>query len=155
MKNSKMTKALKTLEKKPLRFKEFQQVIWNIDKSGIVPQGYYCTNIQKLETFGIIEKKNKKIYLTKLGKKNINKPYAMPKELIIKEKNRYYNCFIDKYQECNSVIEELQKVKADNNFLKLQLETAQDLLIGCAREELLKVIESEEFNSQLLEYLID
>ena len=35
----------------------------------------------------------------------------MPRELIIKEKNRYYNCFIDKYQECNSVIRELQKVK--------------------------------------------
>ena len=79
----------------------------------------------------------------------------MPRELIIKEKNRFYNCFIDKYQECNSVIEELQKVKADNDFLRLQLETAQNLLIECAKEELLKVIESEEFNSELLEYLID
>ena len=86
MKNSKMTKALKTLGKKPLKYKEFQQVLWNINgNDGIVSQGYYCTNINTIKGNGLIVKKGNKYHLTTIGKNNINKPYAMPKEKLLKD----------------------------------------------------------------------
>ena len=156
MKNNKMTKALKTLEKKPLKYKEFQQVIWNINgNDGIVSQGYYCTNINTIKGNGLIVKKGNKYHLTTIGKNNINAPYSMPKEMLKKEVSKWYNLHCDDYHTIRHLKTEITELKSDNDFLRLQLETAQDLLIGCAKDELLKVIESEEFNSKLLEYLID
>ena len=74
-----MTKCLKKLGSKKLKLGKLQDLIYNIDKKEYkkAPQGYYCTNIQKLIHLGILEKNNKKEYfISNLGKKNINTPYA-------------------------------------------------------------------------------
>ena len=79
MKTSKMTKCLKKLGSKKLKLGKLQDLIYNIDQKEYKksPSGYYCTNIQKLMYLGILEKNDKLQYsITKLGKKNILKPYA-------------------------------------------------------------------------------
>ena len=80
MKTSKMRKCLKKLGSKKLKLGKLQDLIYNInngDKFVKSPSGYYCTNIQKLMYLGILEKNDKLQYsITKLGKKNILKPYA-------------------------------------------------------------------------------
>tara|TARA_R100000278_G_C5469522_1_gene163959 strand:+ start:1409 stop:1822 length:414 start_codon:yes stop_codon:yes gene_type:complete len=79
---SKISKCLKELGNQKLQLNQLQDLIYNIDskKYKKAPKGYYCTNIQELVRLGILAKKNTskypKYYLTKLGKKNINKPYA-------------------------------------------------------------------------------
>ena len=78
MKN-KMTRVLIQLGSKKVTYTKLQDLIYNIDKKEYikVPQGYYCTNIQTLVYLGVLEKNDKREYfITKLGKKNILKPYA-------------------------------------------------------------------------------
>lgn len=78
MKN-KMSRCLVKLGSKKLKLGKLQDLIFNIDKKEYKksPSGYYCTNIQKLMYLGILEKNDKFQYsITKLGKKNILKPYS-------------------------------------------------------------------------------
>lgn len=86
MKN-KMTKCLEKLGNQKLKLGKLQDLIYNIDSKEFkkAPQGYYCTNIQKLLYLGILEKNSKLEYsITKLGKKNINTPYAVNIEVLKK-----------------------------------------------------------------------
>lgn len=88
---SKMTKCLKKLGNQKLKLGKLQHLIYNIDSKEFkkAPRGYYCTNIQKLLYLGILEKNNKLEYsISKLGKKNINTPYAKNIEFY---KNRVRN----------------------------------------------------------------
>ena len=151
-----MSQALTLLNKKPLKYKEFQQVLWNINgNDGIVSQGYYCTNINTIKGNGLIVKKGNKYHLTTIGKNNINKPYSMPKEKLQKSLNHYWNLSIDRYHEIRSLKNELSELKADYQQLQLLNQEHFNLLIDCAKSELRKVIDSNEFNSELLEHLID
>ena len=89
MKN-KMSRVLNKLGNKKLKLGKFQDLIFNIDnlehENNIkAPQGYYCTNIQKLIYLGVLEKNNKREYsISKLGKKNISTPYAVNIEVLKK-----------------------------------------------------------------------
>ena len=78
MKN-KMTRVLNKLGNKKLKLGKLQDLIYNInngDKFVKSPSGYYCTNIQKLVYLGVLAKNDKEYFISKLGKKNILKPYS-------------------------------------------------------------------------------
>lgn len=96
MKN-KMTKCLIKLGSKKLKLGKLQDLIYNIDKKEYKksPNGYYCTNINKLIYLGILEKNDKLQYsITKLGKKNISTPYSKSREFYKNQSNKWFNNYI-------------------------------------------------------------
>ena len=97
MKN-KMSKCLIKLGSKKLKLGKLQDLIFNIDngdKFEKSPSGYYCTNIQKLIYLGILTKNDKREYfITKLGKKNILKPYSKSKEFYKKQSQTWFDNYI-------------------------------------------------------------
>ena len=151
-----MTQALTLLGKKPLRYKEFQQVLWNINgNKGIVSQGYYCTNINTIKGNNLIVKKGNKYHLTTIGKNNINKPYSIPREKLQKQLNKYYDLHYDNYHTIRHLKNEISELKTSVNQLQLLNEEKLNILIGCANTELRKVVDSNKFNSELLQYLLN
>jgi RAB protein geranylgeranyltransferase component A len=164
MKQGKMTKLLKRLTKKPMAYGEMQEFLFKIDDDGSyprkdlmktykAPQGYNCTNLSTIKGKGLIEKIGKLYHITNLGKKNINSPYAETKE----ELKRWLKNYSDSYRKTNHnywiTKNELDSMTEKYELLKMQNEEMERIIKRCADRELDRVIESDEFDSDLLQYL--
>ena len=129
MKN-KMTRVLNKLGNKKLKLGKLQDLIYNInngDKFVKSPSGYYCTNIGKLVYLGILEKNNKReYYISKLGKKNILKPYAKNIEFY-KKQNKILSERCDKMWR-NRNITEVVNVTYSNRYYLNKYENLQNQL---------------------------
>ena len=85
------------LDNQKLKLGHLESLIYNIDRDKFkkAPQGYYCTNISKLIYLGILTKNDKREYfITKLGKKNILKPYSKSKEFYKKQSQNWFDNYI-------------------------------------------------------------
>ena len=166
MKQGKMTKLLTQLTKKPMAYGEMQEFLFKIDNSKSyrgkkrnlmkkykAPQGYNCTNLSTIKGKNLIEKIGKLYHITDIGKKNINTPYAETKEELKRWLNNRSNSYREFYNKYWNVKEELDSVTEKYELLKLENEQMEEIIKRCAGREFDRVIESDEFDSDLLQYL--
>ena len=163
-KQGKMTKLLNQLTKKPMAYGEMQEFLFKLDDNGSyprnqlmktykAPQGYNCTNLSTIKGKNLIEKIGKLYHITDIGKKNINTPYAETKEELKRWLNNRSNSYREFYNKYWNVKEELDSVTEKYELLKAQNEEMEEIIKRCADRELDKVIDSDEFDSDLLQYL--
>ena len=157
---SKMTKLLKQLEKKPMTYGQMQGFLFKLDDDGSYPReklakknkhpyGYNSTNLSTMQRKNIIAKGEDGFYrVTAHGKKNINKPYAETNSELRNKLNNFSSSYYDMNYKYWILQNESEKLKKENEQLR-------KLVFQGATSELKKVIDQGQYNSDLLETLLD
>tara|TARA_Y100001963_G_C6746894_1_gene432097 strand:- start:829 stop:1353 length:525 start_codon:yes stop_codon:yes gene_type:complete len=131
---SRASRLMYHLSKYPMKYKEMQTFIWNLNgHKGKAQQGYWCDGITILKGNNLIEKIDGLYYLTELGKLNMDKPMSHRTNLI--------------HNATTEGLMELRKLKSD-------IKSYQQQLCSLQHENALLILElSEHHLSQELEYL--
>jgi len=156
MSKGNMTELLTALDKTPMRYGEMQAHLFCGDhtKTQGVPRGWNCDALAVVIGKKYVVKKGKMYKLTALGRKNMLTPYATTKAEWKLYYERASKRSVDLYDDNARLKFRLTDALQEREDLRSENDSMRDILIRLSKAEFSRVLASNQFDSELLSYLL-